>query len=194
VSSGVDYPATVAHRLAWFLVAPNRGSPLRSLTRSSALRAGLRMPTDAIDGLWANEPYLMRLLAAGPALHVPETLYFRWDKRAGGLTDGWRGLSLDQQYAGYRAIISSLLAIIDAAAVSDAERRALRFCLQAHMVDRIRTIERQHAAAGRRPIGDLHPAFSADRDPDELSAFDDQIQAWALRRLARATQLQPVPA
>ena len=194
VSASVDYPATVAHRLAWFLVGPNRGSPLRSLTRASALRAGLRMPTDAIDGLWANEPYLMRLLAAGPILHVPETLYFRWDKRAGGLTEGWRSLTLEQQYTGFRANISSLLAIIEAATVSDAERQALRFCLQVHMVDRIRTIEGEHDGASQRPVDEIHPAFATVRVPEELSSLGEEIRAWALRRHARAMRLEPVPA
>ena len=102
VSHGVDYPESAVHRIAWFLVAPNRGSPLRSLTRSLVLRAGLRLPTDAVDGLWASEPYLLGLLAAGPALRVPETLYLRWDKRCrrisptAGSDSRWQ-----QQVSGY---------------------------------------------------------------------------------------------
>lgn len=182
VSQGVDYPDTVARRLGWFLLAPNRGSPLRSLTRSAALGRGLRLPTTAVDGLWANEPYLMQLLAAGPALRVPETLYFRWDKRAAGLTDGWRALSLEQVYSGYRANVSSFLSILDTAAVSADEREALRFCLHVHIMHRIRAIEAEHAKAVALPAGDLHPAFAAIRVPDALASLGADIETWAMQR------------
>lgn len=190
VSHGVDYPDTVARRLGWFLVAQNRGSPLRSLTRSAIVASGLRMPTSAVDGLWANEPYLMRLLAAGPALRVPETLYFRWDKRAGGLTDGWRHLSLEQLYSGYRDNISSFLAIVDAAAVSNVEREALQFCVYVHMVLRIRAIEKEHANASTRPVGDIHPAFAGVRVPDGLAALGAEIEAWAMQRYEKLVRLE----
>ena len=64
VSQGRTYTGSAAQRLATFLVTPTRGSPLRSLTRSAALGKNLRLPTNAIGGFWANEPYLMRLVAA----------------------------------------------------------------------------------------------------------------------------------
>lgn len=184
VSHGVDYPDSAVRRLAWFLVAPNRGSPLRSLTRSSVLDAGLRLPTDAIDGLWANEPYLMRLLAAGPALHVPETLYLRWDKRAGGLTDGWRKLSLEQQYSGFRANASAFLVITDAVAASDAERQALRFCVYVHVMSQIRAMENQYSGAGSRTADAFHPAFTEVRTPGELAVLGAELEVWALQRHA----------
>jgi glycosyltransferase involved in cell wall biosynthesis len=181
VSVGVEYPAALARRLGWFLVAPDRGSPLRSLTRSTALASGLRLPVTAVDGLWANEPYLLRLLAAGPALHLPETLYFRWDKRTGGLTDGWRQLPLEQVYAGYRDNVSSFLAILDAAAVSDGEREALRFCLYAYVMLRARMVERERGAAAPRDAQDVHAAFAAMRVPDCLGLLGTDVEAWALR-------------
>lgn len=184
VSHGVDYPGSAVHRVAWFLVAPNRGSPMRSLTRSSVLDAGLRMPTDAVDGLWASEPYLMGLLAAGPALRVPETLYLRWDKRSGGLTDGWQRLTLEQQVSGYRANISSLLSIIDSISGSDAERAALRFCMYVHYVPRIRWLEGQFGIAAAMPAGEVHPAFAVKPLPDGLAVLGMQAREWAMQRYA----------
>lgn len=184
VSHGVDYPESAVGRLAWFLVAPNRGSPLRSLTRSSVLAAGVRLPTDAIDGLWANEPYLLRLLAAGPALHVPETLYLRWDKRVGGLTDGWRKLSLEQQYSGFRVNASAFLAITDAAAGSDAERRALRFCVYVHVMAQVRAMENQYSGAGAITAGVFHPGFAELCSPGELAVLGAELEEWAMQRHA----------
>jgi len=184
LSHGVDYPESAVHRMAWFLVAPNRGSPMRSLTRSRVLEAGLRLPTDAVDGLWASEPYLMGLLASGPALRVPETLYLRWDKRSGGLTDGWQRLSLDQQVAGYRANISSLLSIIDSVSGSDAERQALRLCLYVHYLPRIRLLEGQYGSASAMPAGEVHPVFAVKPLPRELEVLGSQAHEWALQRYA----------
>lgn len=184
VSHGVDYPESAVHRMAWFLVAPNRGSPMRSLTRSRVLKAGLRLPTDAVDGLWASEPYLMGLIAAGPALRVAETLYLRWDKRSGGLTDGWQRLSLEQQVAGYRANISSLLSIIDSVSETDAERQALRFCLYVHYVPRIRWLESQFGSVSPMPAGEAHPVFAVKPLPHELEALGRQAREWALQRYA----------
>jgi glycosyltransferase involved in cell wall biosynthesis len=194
VSEGVDYPETVAHRLGWFFAAPNRGSPLRSLTRSSALASGLRLPTTAVDGLWANEPYLMRLLTAGPALRVPETLYFRWDKRAGALTDGWRHLPLEQLYSGYAANMSTGLEIIDGAAVSTLERAALRLCLRVNTLWQIRTAENQHAPVARRSAAEIHPVFAEAEDPDTLDALGEQLAAWARQRHAAVARMEAVRA
>jgi hypothetical protein len=144
------------------------------------------MPTDAVDGLWANEPYLMQLFAAGPAVRVPETLYLRWDKRAGGLTDGWRKLPLAQQYSGFRAVIESMAAVLDAAALSGAERRALQACLLAHFVPRIRSVEADHAGAPPLPVGEIHPLFADLRFPGELPALGAEVEGWARGRYATA--------
>lgn len=184
VSQGVDYPESAVHRMAWFLVAPNRGSPMRSLTRSLVLHNGLRMPTDAVDGLWASEPFLMGLLAAGPALHVPETLYLRWDKRSGGLTDGWQRLTLEQQVSGFRANISTLLSLVDSVSGSDVERAALRFCLYVHYVPRIRWLESQYASASPMPAGEIHPLFAVKPLPDELAVLGMPAREWAMQRYA----------
>lgn len=190
ISEAVQYPGNVAKRLATFLVAPNRGSPLRSLTRSSVLGTGLRLPTNAIDGLWANEPYLMRLVAAGPALRVPETLYLRWDKREGGLTDGWRGLPLEQLRSGYRANASTVLEIIDTAEISEAEKKAVRFCAYLRAMLQIRKLERTHAVVDPMPAGDVHSAFVDSQVPKELAILGPQIEAWAMQFFAHLQDIE----
>ena len=184
VSRGVAYPDAAAHRLAWFLVAPERGSPLRSLTRARVLDAGLRLPTDAVDGLWANEPYLFGLLAAGPAGHVQEILYRRWDKRPGGLTEGWSRLDVHDCYRGHRANIDTMLRTLDATPMPAAHRDGVLACLVAHYAHRIRTLERDLGCTQPLPIAQIHPAFADVAYPQALSGLGAQVEAWALARYA----------
>src|SRR4051794_9564568 len=64
VNPGRQYEGTAAERVVTFLVAPDRGSLLRSVLRRTVLADGLRMPTGSNAGVWANEPFLVRLVAA----------------------------------------------------------------------------------------------------------------------------------
>ena len=189
VSNGCTYAGSAARRLAIFFVAPERGSPLRGLTRSHILGSGLRMPTAAVGGFWANEPYLLRLLAAGPALHVPEVLYLRWDQRKDGLTEGWKDLSPAQVVSGFQTNIASALAII-VEATSPAERDVVVFCLYVHMMLRVRDFEYK---AGIAPIGsaeELHPAFANQSLPAGLADLGPDIESWTLQRYQRLLRLE----
>ena len=190
VSAGLAYEGSAARRLGAFLVAPGRGSPLRSLTRSALLSDGLRLPTGEIDGLWANEPYLMQLVAAGPALHVPEILYYRWNQREGGLTDGWKRLAPVQVCAGHAGNIRTALGIIDRATTDATERRALAFCLYVHMMPRLRAIERESQDAVAIDLGAVSPRFAAASEPCDLACLGDEIRGWALQRQDRLRELE----
>jgi hypothetical protein len=183
VSKGRAYVGSAAQRLATFLVVPARGSPLRSLTRATAIARGLRMPTDAIGGFWANEPYLMRSLASGPALHVPQVLYLRWDERAEGLTDSWKKLSPDEVLTGLRANFATSLAIIDEVAKGTKEREALVFCLSLQTLTRMRDIEAKNGS--KLSAEALHPAFFIDTIPEGLAEFGPDVEKWAWQRHKR---------
>ena len=189
ISEGYNYEGSTAECLATFLVAPNRGSPLRSLIRRSAVDTRLRLPTDAPAGFWANEPFLMRLIAAGPALRVPEVLYHRWDKRAGGLTDGWKKLTLDQVRAGFRENARTALGIIAQAVRSDRERRAVNFCLYVSIMPRLRAAEARFEAA---PVDAefLSAVFKDIGVPDSLADFRLDIQQWAMNRYQELRRLE----
>lgn len=181
VSVGRTYEGSATQRLMTFLLAPERGSPLRSLTRSSVLDR-LRMPTNAVSGLWANEPYLMKLLAAGPALHLPEQLYRRWDQRKGGLTDGWKSLDPQAALAGYRANITSALEILEAAATAEGDREALIFSLFLSTVPLLRHVEREAGVSLFAGPAELHPAFARIRPPADLDRFGSPLAGWAMQR------------
>lgn len=183
ISRSRDYRGSAAARLLTFLLAPDRGSPLRGLTRSRHLDQ-LRMPTDAPGGFWANEPYLMRLLAAAPALSHHESLYLRWDRRAGGLTDGWKTLSPEEEFSGLKANTATSVRIIRDAAGSADEERALLHALSTVMMIKVRGIERSR---GRRLIetaAELDPALGPIEPAPDLSAFGGDMVAWQQRRVA----------
>ena len=190
VSVGFAYEGTAARRLGAFLVAPERGSPLRSLTRSALLADGLRLPTGEIDGLWANEPYLMQLVAAGAAVHVPEILYYRWNQREGGLTDGWKRLAPAEVHAGHAGNIRTALEIIDRATADASERRALAFCLYVHMMPRLRAIERESQGAIAIDPETVSARFAAAGEPCDLACLGEEISSWALQRHARLRELE----
>ncbi|CAG1015998.1 MAG: glycosyltransferase family 2 protein [Rhizobiaceae bacterium] len=183
VSQSREYRGSASARLLTFLLAPDRGSPLRSLTRSQYLDV-LRLPTDAPGGFWANEPYLMRLLAAAPALNLHESLYLRWDKRTGGLTDGWRSLTAEQELAGLKANAATSVGIIQDAVASAKEKRTLLHALATIMMMRVRGIERSR---GRRLVdtpSELDPALGSIEPAPDLSPYGTEMAEWMQRRLA----------
>jgi hypothetical protein len=182
VSLGREYVGSGARRLITFLYSPVRGSPLRSLTRTDLLRSGLRLPVAAEGGFWANQPFLMRLLAAGPALRVPEVLYRRWDKRQGGLTDGWTRFTLDQVVTGYRTNTRLCLGILGGVPATADERELLSFGLCLYMMAQVRQAEaRLGTSAPLRPE-ELHPDFAGLRVPDALRGLEPEME-----QAARAT-------
>lgn len=177
VSIGRRYSGSTAERLVEFLVVPSRGSPLRSLTRTAMMGPDFGLPTDG-GGFWANEPYLLSLLAAGPALHVPEVLYQRWDQREGGLTESWKRYTVAQVVAGYRGYLRAALRVLDNAALTQAERGVLVFCLYVRTMAKVRAAERERDVPSAVRPEDLHPRFADVRMPDGLDTFGPQIQEW----------------
>ena len=169
-----------------FFLAPERGSPLRSMTRTDMV-GKLRLPDDAPGGLWANEPYLAGLLAAGPALHVREVLYLRWDQRTGGLTDGWKDLRPDQVVQGYKANIARMVRLMDEVAPTAAEQEALVYAL---MLPRLAEIQRAaNQVLFARPQ-DIHPAFKIEPAPAWLTNQTGEMGEWVRRRLAEARAVE----
>jgi hypothetical protein len=179
VSIGRGYTGSTAQRLVEFLVAPSRGSPLRSLTRTGMMGASFGLPTDA-GGFWANEPYLLNLLAAGPALHVPEVLYQRWDQRQGGLTDLWKQYTFEQVVSGYRGYLRATVSVLERAALTKAELEVLVFCLYVRTMAKVRSAEKEHAVRTPTRPEALNPLFADLRMPDSLASFGPQVEEWTV--------------
>jgi glycosyltransferase involved in cell wall biosynthesis len=190
VNPGRQYEGTAVERVVTFLVAPDRGSLLRSVLRRTVLDDGLRMPTDSFAGVWANEAFLIRLVAAGPALRVPETLYRRWDQRGGGLTDSWLSLGVDEIIDGHRVNAEYALAVIDGMRPPPEERAVLLFALFVNMSGRMRAAERMYDAPTVSPPERLLPVFEGMTAPPALQTLPAPLRTWvekAYDRLLRET-------
>ena len=179
VNPGRQYEGTAVERVVTFLVAPDRGSLLRSMLRRTLLDDGLRMPTGSNAGVWANEGFLINLMAAGAALRVPETLYRRWDKRDGGLTDSWLSLPVDEIIDGHRVNAEYVLAVIDGMRVSPEERAVLLFALFVNMTGRMRNAEQMYDAPTVSPPERLLPVFAGMTVPPALDTLPGPLRAWA---------------
>jgi glycosyltransferase involved in cell wall biosynthesis len=179
VQLGSHYDGSPVERLLRFLLTPSRGAPLRSLMRSAAVKH-LRHCNSSVA--WMNEPFLMELMAAGPAVHVDETLYLRWDRRRGGVTDQWRKLAPETALAAHRANLEAGLHILDNASQDAAEREVLRYALALRLLKRLHRLEK---CAGRplfTTIAELHPEFAGLHPPASLGSFGPEIRKWAHRR------------
>ena len=194
LSKGVAYSGIAADRLLRFFVAPVKGSPLRSLTRSVLLESGVRLPTEAEGGLWANQPYLMDLIAAGPVLHVPEVLYRRWDQRAGGLTDGWRRFSLEQVISGFRVNARCGAEIVCRIAGDENQRELLTFGLYLYVMSQIRQAEAALGVAEPLPPESIHASFRDLGPPACLSGQNPDIKNWTLDGYRHLRHLEAVRA
>jgi hypothetical protein len=189
IVGGRNFTGPAAKRLAAYLVAPSRGMPVRGLTKTSA--AGhVRLPTGAAQGLWANEVYMLQLLACGAAIHVPETLYFHGNRRKGGLTDGWKSLPIEMLYAGRSYNLQASLQLFEDTAMSPQEREVLRYCLYVSAMTQVRSSEKQRGV--RRPVlpETLHPAFADLRMPERSGVLDRELYEWIVQKRERLQQLE----
>ena len=89
---GQAHDGPVFDRLATRLVKAPKGSPLRALTRRTVFAAPIRFPETSMLGYQSQHAYLVDLIAGAPLLYAPETHYFRWNRRDGGVTSKWRNL------------------------------------------------------------------------------------------------------
>ncbi len=181
VTLGRAYPGNAATRLLTLMLTPNRDAPLRSMMRRS-LTGHLRLPEGKCGGVWVNEAFLLDLVAAGPALHVPGAHYLRWDQRSGGLTDGWKGLSLEQQIESFQQNIADALSIIERVEASEADRPALRLAcwLSFH-----RWIEAMEKTSGRILFAApeaVHPKLAHLPSVETSEAYGPEIAAWSRGR------------
>lgn len=190
VAAGRAYEGSATQRLLEFFLAPHRGSALRSLLRTDLI-GSVRMPTDAVAGLWANEPFLMRLLAAGPALRVDDVLYHRWDKRSGGLTDGWLDLSADQHLDGWRINTDTAIEIVTAVATNDAERNTLLAALLLRTVAPLLVVEERTGEQLFETPADIHPEFGSVALPPVIDGFGTDVTRWADDRWQSAQRRKP---
>lgn len=172
---------SLPRRLMKFMLAPDRGAPLRGMMRRDVM-GHLRLPNDQTLGLWANETYLMEVAAAGALVCVPEILYMNWASRPGGLLRSWRDIAATDAVRGLRAMIDRAIAILDRATTNEGEREAFHFSCFLWVHRFIRDAEQRAMERIFSTPGELHPAFDASKWPADVSAFGDETVNWAKTR------------
>ena len=181
VSVGPAYTGGTVARLLTLLLSPQRGSPLRALLRTD--KAGhLKIPDIGSGGFWANEPFLMDMISAGPLLHLDEVLYLRWNDREDGLTDGWKKLAPAVVVAGWKANIEQRLQIIERVTDRENERVALRFALFLHVFPHLQPICEDRDNDLVRSPADFHPVFAEPGTPDVLAGFGAALESFGRDR------------
>jgi hypothetical protein len=189
-SPATPFDGPVVDRLLAHLLMPKQGSPLRALLRT-ALTADVRVPNERAGGLWGNVPFLAALVAAGPALAVDETLYYRWHLRPGGLVDGWRGLSGQEILAAWQDNVAEVLKIVGKVATSDEEHTALVTATFLRVLANLVQAEEDLGEVVFERPDDLHAAFAALSLPPAIDGFGDDVAGWADTRWRRAVRRKP---
>lgn len=173
--TGAPYSGAAVDRLLKML-GPQRGAPLRALTRRRLLDEGLRFPAVPGQGFWRWYPYLVTLAAAGPLLHVPEALYERWI-RADGLTASWQHVSREALVEGQRASLAICLDVFDRAAADPGERALLRYALYLFTLAWTRRAELAGGFAAPIAAAELAAAF-ADIAAPAPEGLPEHVRAW----------------
>jgi hypothetical protein len=176
---GRTHDGSAAVRLLTYLVDPDRGALLRSMVRRASPAGRLRM-TDAAA------VYEMELVAAGPALRVPEPLYRRWNQRTGGLTDSWRRLRFDDLVEGCRVNAAMARKLIDDVEPTAVERDLLEFGLAVYITNRLRSLEANYDAPGLVDLAEVLGETAGLRLPAAVAQLPENLAALCSRALERA--------
>lgn len=183
------YEGSAAERLLTYLVPKERDPLDRSMIRTA--RAGhLRLISESTHGFEANHPYLMGVVAAGPAVHVDETLYRRWHTRHGGLTRAWHSFPLEEVIRGHRLNARAAVEVIDDLDPGPAERACLLFGLFLFMSHRLPRTETWNAAASDYPLERVVPEVAGMDMPAAVRELPDPLRvlcAEAYERVLRQT-------
>ena len=126
-NSGQPHDGDVFERLMTRLAGTPKGSPLRALTRRSAQAAPVRFPEVSMLGYNAQHAYLVDLVAAAPLLYTSETLYFRWNRREGGVTDKWSAMDPALVASDLAETAAAIARTINACIASAGERDILHY-------------------------------------------------------------------
>lgn len=187
---GNHYHGHACRRLLAYLAGPVKGTLLRSLTRRAVLEQGLHFPAIGDAGFWRCHPFVLTLLAAGPALHVPQVLYRRW-LREGGVTSAWDVRSTEPLVEGQAASARLCREIIERSAADAGQREVLRHAL---CLFNLICTRREELRLGRQAPLDpswIHPDFERDRAvPAAVARLPADQQQWLAATAAELAALE----
>jgi hypothetical protein len=177
-AAGHAYEGPAWQRLLAHLVVEQKGALERSMLRAELTEGLVRVSTGPLAGAFAQHPFMMRMVAAGPALRVPEALYRRWASRRGGLTDGWLSLPFEEILEGHRATAEDGVRIIDGLDPAPEERATLLFGLFVFMTGRLRRAEIRHDAPSLHPADRLAPELAGVSMPPAVGRLPSPLRDW----------------
>lgn len=93
-------------RALGFFEQPLHAVPLRGLTRTSALRQGLRLHELGTGGFFAEELYVFELALLGDCLRSSRAIY-RSRYRPDSVSRGWRAWRPERKRAGWRSLLQA---------------------------------------------------------------------------------------
>lgn len=184
------YDGSVAKRLLTWAIK-QRGTPLRGMTRRDKVGPDYRLPAEEENSFVPGHVLQMRMLAAGPALSLGQTLYLRW-AREGGLTDWWRRLPYDTVLRGRQKQLALTFEVIDEKVSEPDDRKVVKFALALYafrkLAARCRAEERPTPA-----LADLHPDVPALEPSDNLKRFGPEIAKYLRKGARRVAQIASSP-
>jgi len=176
---GIDCSGKPAERLIRLLLAPDQQwVPLRGLMRSELIAQGQRFPVIAGDGFWRFHPYMVKLVAAGPAKRVPEILYRLWD-RPKSMTKEWGSEVRTSLLSGQQQSARLCLEIIRRLTLPKAEQQLVVFCLYLCLMTWTRHYQPPDIPLVAPDV--ISPAFRALRLPSDVSSIGADLFEEVLR-------------
>lgn len=182
---GRTYDGSIAQRLLTLLVNKHRWPPLRGMVRRERIGPDCRLPDEGLDGFSPGTILLMRLLAAGPAMRVPQTLYLHWIREA-GLTDAWGFLPYETILRGRQVDLAQTFSLVDEKVSAKDDRRALKFAMTLYT---FRKLAARCRAEGRPSphMANLHPEACLEL-PTDVERFGPEIADWLRKEAAKAAR------
>lgn len=183
------YDGPVAQRLLlWAIGKP--GIALRSMTRRESVGPDYRLPPEESNSFVAGHIIQMRMIAAGPAVRVAETLYLRW-AREGGLTEWWRRLPYETVLRGRQDELALTFSVVDETVSAPDDKHALKFALTLYAFRKLAT----RCRAEDRPLprlADLHPdAPDLDLIPKDIERFGPEIANHLRKSATKTAKIAP---
>ena len=154
-SPGKAYEGSVAKRLITLWALNSRGKLLRAMIRRERIGADYRLPPEDQHAIVPGMTLLMRMVAAGPSVHVPKTLYLRWE-REDGLMAAWRKVPHEKMIADKKADVVRAFALIDELIADEADRKIAKY---AHATRIMTQLKRAFHELGQDDLSlsEIHP-------------------------------------
>lgn len=187
LAPGRSYEGSVAKRILTLWGVRERGTPLRSMIRRDRVGSDFRLPIEEKDSLTPGQALLLLMVAAGPAIHVPEVLYLRW-RRKGGLVDGWDQMPLEKVIDGWKRDLQEIFSLIDKKVSDPGDREVLKFAQTVFVLGHLGELCRAQC----RPIpkaAELHCEAQASDFPPDVGRFGSEIAQWLERQHADVRRL-----